>query len=224
MSTPIISVLNHHDDAATTIWPWGPSQEWALRDALPKYTVPVPAENNAMQQVVVLWRTMVRETPELAGYPLDDLIQRASAEDDNQCSTQLLPYLDNYQFESNGGVVGQVQGLPGIADDTYIHTTPVHQLAQTMPRGLLWTTTPTDQEFNSLQRGIWYELGRPRLAISETDGLPHGDDTDLGRNLPVAAATSNSVPLWAILAATGVGGVTVANLLSHHLTIQVFWV
>jgi hypothetical protein len=221
MSTPIISVLNHHDDAATTIWPWGPSQEWALQNALPKYTVPVPAENNAIMQVV-LWRTMVRETPELAGYPLNDLIQRASAEEDNLFSTQLLPYLDNYQFESNGGVVGQVQGLPGIADDTYIHTAPVHQLAQTMPRGLLWTTTPTDQEFNSLQRGIWYELGRPRLAISETDGLPRVDeDTDLGRNLPKIA---NSVPLWAILAATGVGGATVANLLSHHLTIQVFWV
>ena len=61
--------------------PWSDIQNEALRDNIAKYTVMIPlkAEDKSKEgeqsQVFALWRTMLKDVPEIAGYPIDFLQQ-----------------------------------------------------------------------------------------------------------------------------------------------------
>eukprot|EP00985_Skeletonema_marinoi_P025666 scaffold19069_cov80-Skeletonema_marinoi.AAC.1 len=112
--------------------PWGNVQKWALEDNIGKFTVTIPSSKKR----VALWRTMAREVTELAGYPIPFLVKmhkRSLNTDDGSNNTSastsecpgVLPMVDDFEFASNGGVVGSAYGIPGIADGTRINTPPL---------------------------------------------------------------------------------------------------
>ena len=228
--------------------PWSDAQDWALRDNLPKYTIMIPLENSVTEKdsalVVALWRTMLSEIPELAGYPIDFLREKcqqhiASNEDSTtnqqQLTPQLLPYLDDYSFAAAGGVSGKVYGIPGLADGTRIETSAVTNVEVTLPRGFVRTSDGKAA----------YELGRPM----RNDGFSEAPTSDLAKKSLSTAATSGSFELLKtvknaagsavpelgegsdeLLVRLGINtgillaGATAMNMLSHHLTVNIFWV
>lgn len=183
-----------------------------------------------------LWRTMLNEVPELAGYPIDFLRdisdqQIASESTKIQSTPQLLPYLEEYAFASAGGVSGKVYGVPGLADGTRIETSAVSNIEVTLPQGFVRTSDGKAA----------YELGRPRREeFSEAGDLASqslvvaktGPSALLKMVNNVGAGAADTMMedtdglLVRLGASTGIllAGATAVNLLSHHLTVNVFWV
>jgi len=229
--------------------PWSDVQDWALLDNLPKYTITIPLENSVpgknSAMVVALWRTMLSEIPELAGYPIDFLQEKCqehiSSEDESitkrlQMTPQVLPYLDDFSFAAAGGVSGKVYGIPGLADGTRIETSAVTNVEVTLPRGFVRTSDGKAA----------YELGRPM----RNDGFAEATTSnDLAKKSLSDAATARSFELLKTVknaARSGVAepgegsdemlvrlgmstgillaGATAMNMLSHHLTVNIFWV
>ena len=134
--------INDSVDDRTPKMPWSDAQEWALLENLPKYVIFVGARRYAR------WRTMSREVPELAGYPATFLRQmhrrgRSIAVEDEDRGAQgtlgLLPMIDDFEFLLEGGVVGRVYGLPGVADGSRIRTPSLVRAEQTVPLGYVTT-------------------------------------------------------------------------------------
>ncbi len=224
--------------------PWSEVQDWALRDNLPKYTIMVPLEssNNIASRpegntlVFALWRTMLNEVPELAGYPIDFLqevhAQQVSHNETRMLVTpQLLPYLEDYSFAAAGGVSGKVYGVPGLADGTRIETSAVSNIEITLSQGFVRTSDGKAA----------YELGRPQqddlsqpssnnlLRAKSVLGSATVGSYELLRNVNVATPEvldDADGMLLRLGASTGIllAGATAINLLSHHLTVNVFWV
>lgn len=238
--------------------PWSEVQDWALRDNLPKYTIVIPLEvpnksghfgsaeddddegaaATAGTLVFALWRTMLKEVPELAGYPLDFLQEVHSKQISNndtkmQVTPGLLPYLEDYTFASAGGVSGNVYGVPGLADGTRIETSAVTNIEVTLPQGFVRTSDGKAA----------YELGRPQRQ--EFLNGATGDKLNLAARTSLGVARSGSYELLQTIksaapdtvedadgmllrlgASTGIllAGATAINMLSHHLTVNVFWV
>lgn len=239
--------------------PWSDIQEWALRDNLPKYTVMIPligtaisgggeghkkeGENdNERTNVYVLWRTMLKEVPEIAGYPIDFLQERqmgqvkqmksesaGATSETIQVASTVLPYLEDYEFTSAGGVSGKVYGVPGLADGTRIETSPVSSVEVTLPKGFIRTSDGL----------VAYELGRPMREEYSTVSSTVADtvqsnsskllksvkNVDVGSVVPQTTEDADGM-LLRLGASTGIllAGATAINLLSHHLTVNVFWV
>jgi hypothetical protein len=218
--------------------PWFEVQDWALRYNLPKYTIMIPLETSGNEKsalVFALWRTMLKEVPELAGYPLDFLQgicdqQIAKKDSKLQVTPQLLPYLEDYTFAPAGGVSGKVYGVPGLADGTRIETSAVTNVEVTLPQGFVRTSDGKAA----------YELGRPlREAFSETDDLAKQSLStatagsmellktvkNVGAGVPDALEDADGM-LVRLGISTGIllAGATAINMLSHHLTVNVFWV
>lgn len=206
--------------------PWSHSQEWALRDYVPRHTIQIAVDGRHVKRIV-RWRTLLNATPELAGYPIDFVISRykASLNETSNLSTEILPFLDNFRFEANGGLSGLVFGVRGIQDGTRIRTDPVSRVEHSIPLGYVATEDGS----------VVYELGQPE----ETSALV-GQATSL-----FEAQTGVSRPKWNSMeepqrGLLGVfdpelvqlGGLTAVVLtgawamqtLSHHLTVNIFWV
>jgi len=140
-----------------------------------------------------------------------------------------------------GGVCGakrQVYGVPGLRDGTTIETAPVGQVEVTIPLGYVLTE----------DIGIAYELGKPLEESASTllDGATRTAGRTMGSSLSRTAVTSNILAsttrqgidiagmdwkdpdgyLVKLGASTGLllAGATAVNMLSHHLTVNVFWV
>ena len=78
------------DEESTTgsRYPWSESQQWALRDNMPKYIVRIPIKQktspassaNKQEDTILssfaLWRNLQNDIPELSGYPIDFLMNR----------------------------------------------------------------------------------------------------------------------------------------------------
>jgi hypothetical protein len=246
--------------------PWSDIQEWALRDQFPRYTVKIPVwtgdnpyesqnDNESSQttmKVFTLWRTMCQEVTELTGYPIPFLQERlrdTSADASTGApgvpprvlpSSEILPFLDEFEFESAGGLSGRVYGVAGVADGTRIQTTPVGNVQITVPRGFVRTADGS----------VIYELGRPRATDK--------DDSPFSLSSMSSAASARSKALQAVqeeasawagslsnvgsdlkntdgdvdadlvrlggLTAVVLSGALAVDLLSHHLTINMFWV
>lgn len=196
-------------------------------------------------QVYALWRTMLKEIPELGGYPIDFLQevydgQLESNDDDDktklQATPSLLPYLDDYEFAAAGGIVGNIYGVPGLADGAKIETSAVSNIEVTLPKGFVRTTDGSAA----------YELGKPRReALSDDSIMTTVAASSSAEALQVAKdgsyqllkSVSQSVPTSTSLneadgmlvrlgATTGIllAGATAFQMLSHHLTVNVFWV
>ncbi|GKY95902.1 hypothetical protein MPSEU_000550800 [Mayamaea pseudoterrestris] len=233
-------------------YPWSSAAHQALTDNVPKYSfsLMLPEESDATPITVTLWRTMSQNTVELAGYPLDFLAQQyaRAVQDETESaaidqvlpaySTTVLPYLDNFYFTQGGGMRGNVYGLPGVAPGTLLETSRLVNVARTLPHG--YVVAAKD---DGLQDVIAYELGKPQSEAGRVSaGSRQADEpslfslSGLTSKLPsaLAAATTDKQTTPALLDPDlmNLGGLTVALLggavaletLSHHLTINVFWV
>jgi hypothetical protein len=224
----------------------------------------------------VLWRSLVQEVPELAGYPLEFLQERrreqllhsefngsddvdgeksmdgdgdetgvvassskiTTAHPASPPSAGILPYLQDYEFAPGGGIRGTAYGLVGVADGSRIETSAVSNIHETLPRGYARTSDGT----------VAFELGRPRR--SETEG-GEGWTVPSAAGTPKSAAAASVMGVRALLEGTGkltvpstsgtddadgflvrlgaltgifMAGATAVNMLSHHMTVSVFWV
>lgn len=231
--------------------PWDDLKTFTLVDNLPKYTCQLCLDDNDHNKSLIactLWRSMVENVDELAGYPIDFLIQRyqdlqTTNSDQHQqqqlktVSTTVLPLLDQYEFTSSGGISGLVYGVPGVADGTRIVTSPVVNVQTTLPKGFVMT-----------QEQILYEVNTPLMVVGNDNGRGNNDNKYSLKNGAAAfqTAAANLVPTTATekglatiegesvldadvlnlgaLTAALVGGALAFESLSHHLTINVFWV
>jgi hypothetical protein len=232
--------------------PWGDVQKWALEDNIGKFTVTIPSSKKR----VALWRTMAREVTELAGYPIPFLVKmhkRSLITDDSSNNSSasisecpgVLPMVDDFEFASNGGVVGSAYGIPGIADGTRINTPPLVSVEQTIPLGYVTT------EEDDLGVAFSYELGVcASSSVYSLDGTERSSALLSARRLVLEGAVDSSKRLVNIAKdaqVTGsgllsdvesnrdlayLGGATAmllasasaVGMLSHHLTVNVFWV
>ena len=226
--------------------PWSQHQEWALKDNLSKYTIIVPLKGSKKEKVgkFVLWRTMLKEVPELTGYPIDFLQERCLDDSDNEdeeveAPLGILPYLEDYEFTAGGGISGQVYGIPGLADGARIETSEVANIEVTLVKGFIVTSDGSAA----------YELGRPKreeitniasleAAAQKTGAGSYellqsvsGDIATKGGKLASASLEGVNTEdadgmLLRLGATTGIllAGATAMNMLAHHLTVNVFWV
>lgn len=222
------------EDNALPDMPWSDFHAFALRDNLPRYTRVLPGK---VPKTYALWRTMMQEVPELSGYPISFLREKCARDKENasgkNCpeAPNVLPFLDYFYFEPSGGLSGQVYGVPGLKDGTKIETSPVGQVEVTIPLGYVLTEVD----------GIAYELGKPlvqeggysldALAASRTAGSLAKQATAtmseaINQRGAVASEEDPNTMLVRLGASTGLllVGATAMSMLSHHLTVNVFWV
>lgn len=205
-----------------------------MKDHLEKYTVQVHIQNEEdgkdTLQVYTLWRTLSNDVTALSGYPLKFLVERYQEMRDEikiETSTEILPYLDGFFFEPNGGVSGRAYGIAGVAKGTRIHTTPVAGVESTLQKGFILT-----------QEGIVYELGLPASSSTiETIGRTTAANMAerAASSIQSVASSSSDVQLGDVvenqelaklgaLTAIVLSGAWAMEALSHHLTVNVFWV
>ena len=233
--------------------PWSNVQQWALEDNITKFTVTLPSSKKRY----AMWRTMAREVTELAGYPIPFLVkmhERSVKVDDNESSKStgeaettpgILPMVDDFEFASNGGVVGRAYGIPGVADGTRINTPPLVSVEQTIPLG--YVTTEEDE----LGVSFSYELGIcASNSVYSLDGTERSSALLSARRLVLEGAVDSSKRLADVAKDMQVSGsgllsdaesnrdlaylggatamllasATAIGMLSHHLTVNVFWV
>lgn len=234
--------------------PWNDWQVWALRDNISKYRISFAGSD------YVLWRTMVREVTELAGYEVEfvrEMYSRYISSQDNPQSPakkgalpRILPLLDQFEFESMGGITGKVYGLNGIAEGATIQTPELVNMENTVPRGYIICGS-VDGDCSS--NVVAYELGQPigqsldlfnnderyqmlstlvtaaASTVSNTKLLENGakKTRDVVAGIDNDAGSSSTVDMM-----VNMGGVTailltsaaVLNAFHHHLTVNVFWV
>lgn len=244
----VTTVTTTQKDNKQLDMPWSDSQEWALKDNLPKFTVMIPTDGSAEQYA--MWRSLTREVPELAGYPVPFLVQmHGQIKDINQTTPGVLPVVDDFEFASNGGIIGCAYGLPGIADGTRINTPPLIGVENTVPLG--YVTTEDDQDKNI---GFSYELGacasssvysldgfqRSAALLSARQMMMEGMDVSTSSSRQVTSVAKGAMlegtelladaeanqDLLYLGGATAllIASATAIGALSHHLTVNVFWV
>ena len=245
--TPISKNKVERDDM-----PWSNVQQWALEDNITKFTVTLPSSKKRY----AMWRTMAREVTELAGYPIPFLVKmherslKVDADNKTMNSTGettpgILPMVDDFEFASNGGVVGRAYGIPGVADGTRINTPPLVSVEQTIPLG--YVTTEEDE----LGVSFSYELGIcASNSVYSLDGTERSSALLSARRLVSEGAVDSSKRLADVAKDMQVSGsgllsdaesnrdlaylggatamllasATAVGMLSHHLTVNVFWV
>lgn len=225
--------------------PWNEWQEWAVRDNLPKYTVMIGGVQYA------LWRSMVRDVTELAGYDVAFVRKIHQSKTSSTTTPRLLPLLDQFQFESQGGITGTAYGIAGIAQGATIQTPPLVHMEDTLPKGYVvcHANMDMDTDNNTAEQPlIAYELGMPKgeqQAIFDTTTQPQERYRMLSTLASVAASQTAEVGMRALSAVTDnelvendnqnmirlggltamlLTGATVMNAFHHHLTVNVFWV
>ena len=206
-----------------------------MKDHLAKYTVQVHIQNEEdgkdTLQVYTLWRTLSNDVTALSGYPLKFLVERYQEMRDEikiETSTEILPYLDGFSFEPDGGVSGRVYGIAGVAKGTRIQTTPVAGVESTLQKGFILT-----------QEGIVYELGLPASTSSAGENNGRTAASNMAKraasSIQSVASSSSDVQLGDVvenqelaklgaLTAIVLSGAWAMEALSHHLTVNVFWV
>lgn len=254
--------------------PWGKRQSWALKDCVNKYLVEIPQLENGDDNsdcTYVMWRALTRENIELAGYDIEFLRLKyvdAMADDDNENGNGAdsntdapvkanmkakapgaLPLLDNFEFQSNGGVSGKIQGLRGIADGTTVQTSPLVHVQLTIPRGYVLTEDgsaayelgfPLSEERYSMDIAkMNVNVNMPMSSMSSVISSIDGDELKrtlksgveetgkVASNIAVSVGDRETTSMLVNLGASTailLGGATALNMLAHHLTVNVFWV
>ena len=238
--------------------PWSNVQEWALQDNLAKFTVIIPPPvTGGKARRYAMWRTLMREVPELAGYPVPFLLkmhQRSLKKKSTDSNTReegtpgVLPMVDDFEFISNGGISGRAYGLPGIADGTSIQSPSLISAETTVPLGYVTTKGDANSE-NEV--GFSYELGNCASSSEYSlNGTERSAALAAARRLVLEGAvdtTRGAASVAKDMAVTGSGllsdtetnrdlaylggatamllaSATAVGMLSHHLTVNVFWV
>ena len=230
--------------------PWAEPQRRALAENVGKYSLFLQDDKGQTPVKAIRWYSMAREVPELAGYPVTFLREmysdqvstsrEATGRKANESASDttegkmtvpntvpsILPFLDEYDFTSTGGMTGRVYGMDGIIDGSTIQTSPVVEVQDTLPLGYVRT----------LDRITVYELGSTRqdkpaysldpakrILSSSTDLIEAGVDR-IGKSS--TALTTNNDDLVKLAATTGLllTSAAAVGMLSHHLTVNVFWV
>lgn len=149
------------------------------------------------------------------------------------CGSGWTTIFTNFDFRN---ISFQVYGVPGLKDGTAIETSPVGQVEVTIPLGYVLTE----------DAGIAYELGKPLAeseqgeyysldGISKTAGkaassldrsLSQRMGGAMGKRATVDTEEDPNIMLVRLGASTGMllAGATAVSMLSHHLTVNVFWV
>jgi hypothetical protein len=178
--------------------------------------------------------------------PLSPLLLEQSWETTTPSAATILPYLDQFRFEPNGGISGLVYGVSGVADGSRLQTAPVGHVELTLPQNYVCTTDGS----------ILYELGQPAAAnnnddeplllamneISTIGSSKHWqpDGKELAASMVAMRRSSRStdsssstiqpgnaildpelINLAALTAVVLVGAAAVQTL-SHHLTVNIF--
>jgi len=257
MSSPSATSENpSKGDGEILDMPWSDVQEWALKDNLAKFTVIIiPPITGGKPKRYAMWRTLTREVPELAGYPIPFLLQmhqrlskKDAASNTAQDTPGFLPMVDDFEFTSNGGISGRAYGLPGIADGTKITTPSLISAETTVPLGYVTTQGESNSDSDV---GFSYELGTCASSSSYSlDGTDRSAALAAARRLVVDGAADSTQLVTKVakdMAVTGSGllsdteankdlvylggatamllaSATAVGMLSHHLTVNVFWV
>lgn len=239
-----LSEEQEKDDTNTRVWSeW---QEWALQDNIPKFLFTIPLPQSAAiapPQKFILWRNMIRDVPELNGYtaPLvrSMYVKRKRKVDiDSVDVPPILPLLEQFTFEPNRGISGIVYGFQGIADGTRITTPPLYDLHQTIQYGYVYT-----REEGETGPIVAYEIGSPSQYqydkdVSWMDILQQRRQQQMPRITSLSGGTQlqegtmlfrndnepNNLASLASVTAIVLGTATAINILSHHLTVNIFWV
>ena len=218
---------------------------------IPRLNNPTLKGGGLNKTTFALWHTMTNEVTELMGYEIDYLQMKYSAlledsEGGKLAPPGVLPYIDDFEFRNNGGIKGRIYGLVGIESGTEIVTSPLKEVELTLPRGFALTGdgscayelgTPKSERskvenFNrdsvntavnsySMDLSSMKEDGASLLSdIGEKSGQVAGNAVkELGD-----PQTSQMVVNLAGTTAVVLGAATAMNMLSHHLTVNVFWV
>jgi len=183
--------------------PWTSSQTWALSD-LP-YT---PYSITLNTKTYILWRRLSTSTPELSGYPIPTLISKYTGPGD----PTLLPYLTSYTLKSDNKIKGKVYNLPGLQDGTVIETERLDHLINTLP------------DYAVTEKGFLYELGEVKEEDTYVGGGILGDGVKIPKINLGGVNVNGDITNLAVLSGTVLAGAGAVNLLSHHLTVNMFWV
>ena len=271
---PVVDTIAPAPDHArnTHSLPWSDVQDWALRDNIPKYLFRIQTtaseddkKNGAGSTAATTttltsycqWRSLLQDVPELAGYPVDFLQLKYQEQQQKQQRKKdvgdvpvigILPYLQDYEFTTQGGVVGTVYGLEGVAEGSRIETSALKGVQETLRLGYVQTT-----------EGIAFEVGRPMskmlddgrgndantpwkilsnsraavaasTAASSSSSLVSGVQSATQKGVNQLASSSELQSTDELLvrlgATTGIllAGATAINMISHHMTVNVFWV
>lgn len=218
---------------------------------IPRLNNPTLKGGGLNKTTFALWHTMTNEVTELMGYEIDYLQMKYSAlledsEGGKLAPPGVLPYIDDFEFRNNGGIKGRIYGLVGIESGTEIVTSPLKEVELTLPRGFALTGdgscayelgTPKSERskvenFNrdsvntalnsySMDLSSMKEDGASLLSdIGEKSGQVAGNAVkELGD-----PQSSQMVVNLAGTTAVVLGAATAMNMLSHHLTVNVFWV
>ena len=226
--------------------PWSDTQQFALMDNLPKFTVMIsrPTVMGGGAQQYAMWRTLAREVPELSGYPISFLMEmHGKAVKAGEDTPLQIPFIDDFQFEANGGMSGRAHGLPGVADGTKITTPPIVRPEETMAFGYATTSEAVDSQ----EVGFSYELGNvSSMSGYSSDSFDRSASLLAAQRLVMDGAVATTRVAGNIAKDSQLllsddesnrdlvylGGATAMLLasataigaLSHHLTVNVFWV
>lgn len=156
--------------------------------------------------------------------------------------------VDDFDFASNGGITGRAYGLPGIADGTRIQSPSLVSAERTVPLGYV---TTQGESGSDNEVGFSYELGACASAsVYSVDGTERSAALAAARRMVLEGAVGSTKQFANVakdMAATGSGllsdteankdlvylggatamllaSATAVGMLSHHLTVNVFWV
>ncbi len=250
------NVFEDTQSETTRSYPWSEVQQWTLRDSVPKYIIRIPikqktlltstkSQEDTVLSTFALWKSLQNDVPELAGYPIDFLQARYEeilrgeqkkngGSDDNgtikrvesPTAPGVLPYLQDYEFSSGGGICGYVYRMDGVSDGSRIETSAVRDVKESLPRGFIQTSDfyASFELGNPLQSDVQVEKGIVAKAS------PLNDVSNIVTTEQVRSALNDiddgDGMLLRLGALSGIvlAGATGLSMLSHHLTVNVFWV
>lgn len=206
------------------------------------------SQEDTVISTFALWKNLQNDVPELAGYPIDFLQDRyeamqleeqkkSTSGDDSNAGTikmveppmapGVLPYLQDYEFSSGGGICGYVYGMDGMSDGSRIETSAVKNIKESLPKGFIQTSDgyASFELGNPLQTDE-ATITKPSLAKDlSVEGISNIATTDQMRSLMNGVEDGDGMLLrLGALSGIMLAGATAFNMLSHHLTVNVFWV
>eukprot|EP00531_Pseudo-nitzschia_arenysensis_P019038 CAMPEP_0116151944 /NCGR_PEP_ID=MMETSP0329-20121206/20381_1 /TAXON_ID=697910 /ORGANISM="Pseudo-nitzschia arenysensis, Strain B593" /LENGTH=317 /DNA_ID=CAMNT_0003648619 /DNA_START=37 /DNA_END=991 /DNA_ORIENTATION=+ len=231
------------ESETTRSYPWS--------DRIPIKQKKMITSTKSQEETVIssfaLWKTLQNDVPELAGYPIEFLQDRyedilrgdqtkndkADDEGENNGAIKsvepppapgILPYLQDYEFSSAGGVSGYVYGMDGVSDGSRIETSAVGDVKESLPRGFIQTSDgyASFELGNPLQSDALIGTAAVTSTLKDVSNIATSDQM----RSALSEIDNGDGMLLRLGALSGIllAGATGISMLSHHLTVNVFWV